>query len=205
MPQFSLPRATREPLWRARFGNIDTALRFAAIELELASSTARLHSATGSDGEARHFAQFLVWASSARGAINEAVRRVGNADLSRRWAALATDAEPSLFKELRDQSTHEVVNPAPWQVEITGETILMFQTLRGQPRGTPPHDAAEDYLVWIRDKALPFLFEAIELDARGTFEEVDDEFPIGDQVRFWYIDPRTANSDPEVQALARDP
>lgn len=201
---FSLPRATREDLYVARFSDIDAALRFAAVELDLSFSAAHIHWGSGSDGEIRHFTQFLVWASSALVGIDEGVRKPGNQALISRWGELGRHPLRVQFKGLRDEALKERVDAAPWQVEVADHKVSMFRTLKDQPRGVSPRDAAVDYLLWIRDKALPLLFEAIALGSQGSAEPPDAEIPMGQQIRFWDRDPWTSDADPELQALKRE-
>ena len=110
MLRFSLPQATREGLCVARFSNIDAALRFAAVELELSFSGARIHMGSGSDGQKRHFTQFLVWASSALTGISEGVRKPGDQALISRWDALVSHPIRLQFKDLRDEALKERVD-----------------------------------------------------------------------------------------------
>ena len=82
MPAFELRLNLRRELCGAGFHDIDSALRSAAVELDVWFISGRLHAPVASDGEARHYAQFLAWADTVAVGITRAIRGTGIANWS---------------------------------------------------------------------------------------------------------------------------
>ncbi len=202
LEDFELPLRIREQLVRSGFCSIDASLRFAAVELDLWWDSPSLHWSSKSDGEARHFIQFLVWADSTLSQVDKAVRRTGDQVLIKSWSILGEDPLRRKFRALRNEGLKEARDQAPWIPERQeGSKVLEFRRLgsAGDSDTYPRFDSLQ-YLAWIRDAALPHVMKAIDLEVLGP-EPFDTDLPIEDQMAFPGIDPWTSSAEPEVAAL----
>lgn len=201
MSTFSLNLDLRRELWSAGYGRIDQALRSAAVELDFWFFGKARHWQIGSDGDTRHFTQFLMWSDSAVVSIARVVRSTGNQHLIARVEALEDEGLRPLFRRLRNETVHELLDGAPWEVEVVEDNILiMQQVLHGAGRELPAYGTAQDYLSWIRDRALPLLSVAIARGARGS-QRPDLDIDIGGQMPFGFTPAWTAREDPEFRLV----
>ncbi|MDP1918923.1 MAG: hypothetical protein Q8L14_21920 [Myxococcales bacterium] len=189
---FKLPLKLRRELWAAGFGGIDSALRFAAVELDLfMMCTGFDYERDGDDGE-RHFANYLAWSDTALGGVHRAVTSAGNQALIAEWGAVSQHPVRAAMRDARNQAlkgrtsvvSREVIVDLGDSGRLVGRRLT---TLPGAVLGEyPVFGTAADYLLWIRDDALPLLRRAVGLgatkqDARGledmTFPNEDPWSP----------------------------
>lgn len=199
MQRFELPLKTRRDLCGSGFHDVDAALRAAAIELDLWFFIDRLHWDVQSDGDFRHYTNFLAWSDTTAIGIGRGIERSGNQALIARWRTLADEPLRRSFRGLRNEALKARRHVAPWRASVEGSKIRLFRSLDGCGSGDVMGRSA-DYLCWLRDAALPLLLEAITLGTHGD-TLLEEEIPLADQMAFPHTDPWTTASDPEFATL----
>ncbi|MDE2670367.1 MAG: hypothetical protein OXI51_12000 [Chloroflexota bacterium] len=199
MSRFELLLETRQLLCGAGFHDVDGALRAAAVELDSWQSLDGLHTKAWSDGSFRHYTNFLAWADTTAVGIDKGVKSSGDNSLIQRWRDLESQPIRQRFKILRNRALKGRDDVASWHADFVGDTLRMFRSFDGSWPGDVESQSAE-YLLWLRDTALPLLVEAISLGATGK-AMLEPEVPLSDQMPFPDIDPWTPSADPELAAL----
>lgn len=197
-----LDLATRQRLWAAGWGGLDSSLRFAAVELELWLMGRRIDRGTGSDGEQRHFTNFLAWAETTFSGADAAIKQPGDQALILQWDALRDAEFRQTFRRLRNIALKERTDVAPLTPLYHAEGgVMLANVLLSDESWTPVYGTADDYLVWIREEILPIVDRAIELGSRGPSPAIDEDFPLSDQMPFGDLEVWTTRSDPEIALL----
>ena len=203
MPSFELSLAAREKLWVSGWGEIDAALRFAAVDRELWSIGAKVHWLNDSDGEQRHFTNFLSWADAALAGIDRAIKRAGESVLLTRWDALGTVPLRREMRELRNLALKDRRDVAPRSIVARGDGGWSTnRQVDPAPRTGDPAAVAlsQDYLVWIRSEPFELACLAIDAGSLGPNPPLQ-ELPIHKQMPFPKSDPWTVIDDPEFRAI----
>lgn len=199
MPAFELSLKTRRDLCGAGFQDVDAALRAAAVEMDLWCWFDSTHLSVASDGGFRHYTNFLAWADTTAVGINRGINRTGDQSLIERWRALDKESIRQEFRSRRNESLKDRRDVAPWQEIPAGEGKLLFRSFDGHFPGDVIGQST-DYLLWLRDEALPLLLEAIQLGSRGD-TPICGDMTLEEQMAFPDTDPWTTRADPEFAVL----
>ncbi|MBM4414917.1 MAG: hypothetical protein FJ035_01300 [Chloroflexi bacterium] len=172
------------------------------MELELWFIGPPIHWDAASDGEQRHFTNFLTWSDTALVGADRAIRQRSDHCLIDQWQALTRHDIRQAIGRLRDVALKERRDVAPWTPLFRGDrsSVAFTQKLDGFEIEIPAYGTAEDYLGWILGEAVPLVVEAIEHGARGP-TSLDPDLPVEEQMPFSRSNPWSAHLDPELRRL----
>lgn len=197
----SLPLELREKLWNSGFAGIESALRYAHIELALSEMSTAADFTSGGDDVGRHLANFLAWSDSVLVGIDKAVRSTGDQRLIERWRQLQTFPLRQLMRKCRNDALkgREVIVGIRKVLDLGPEGALLHQRFARPEYGTWDEGlvggTAHDYLSWVGQAALPLLFEATSAGAKRQDPRSAAEMPHRE------IDPWTADAAFDVFAI----
>ena len=169
-----LPLEQRRTMWKAGYGGIESAIRYAAVELELFLVCHGTDFEFDADDGQRHYANFLAWADSAMVGIDAAVRAAHDQALADSWRELAKHPLRMLMRDSRNvalKGRNEVVG---WEYTgDLGDEGWLLEMRFGPAFGSEWADApvfgtSDDYLHWILEAAVPLLEKAITLGSAGS-------------------------------------
>ena len=205
MPRFEFSRADRTVLWQHGFGGVESALRWAAVELQLFFLSRSPDLVQDGDDGARHYANFLAWCDSALGGIDRGVKKSGDFELLRRWHDLTDHPVRKLMRDARNEALkarREVVGDE-FAADLGDGGFLTahrFGAALGEGwEDAPVYGTSRDYLFWIQNAALPLLFEAVQLGTVGIDDRDIGEMPFPD------ADPWTCDLAFDLQSILRWP
>jgi len=156
----------------------------------------------GDDGD-RHFANFLAWCDSVLVGIDRGIKKASDSTLARRWEDLRADPLRELMRNARNDALkgrREVMGDEV-VADFGADGFLIAQRF-GHSLGEAWSDApvlgtCHDYLAWIQRRALPLLFEAVQLGSVG-----DDDRDAG-QMPFPSAGPWTCDLAFDIRSVMR--
>lgn len=161
---FELQRSLRETLWNRGLSGIESALRYAAVELDRFMLSTESDLDLEGDDAHRHFVKFLAWSDSALVGVNEVVRRAGDQTLMRQWEGIENPLRRRMHSD-RNLALKGRAQVIAWEELFAtpgGATFRTRRFLNSEASGweEPVIGTCYDYLVWIRDVALPLALNA---------------------------------------------
>ena len=201
MAPLSLPRTARESLWDAGFAGIESALRWAAVEMELLLAAGSLDFEFWGDDGDRHFANFVAWCDSVLVGVDKAVKQTGDLALTEEWKAQASTSLRKHMRRMRNKSLKGREEVIPYRIlsDYGDRGALYARRFLGSGdtewTDAPLLGTCYDYLDWIETKALPFLAAAVRRGCIGPDPRRSDSLP------FPLWDPWTPRAALELRAI----